>query len=205
MKVGLVGIVPGNVMNVYRALLKVGIESVEIIQQNTKKFYEVLILPGVGHFQDAMESLKRLNFDEYIKIHVESGGKLLGICLGMQLLFEKSEEVKFNSTDRESEGLKLIKGNVIKLKSKILPHIGWNQITFLQETNCGISKFNNHYFYFVHSYKVVCDKELTIAETEYDGEKIPAIIKYKNIVGIQFHPEKSHTDGLSLLSEVIKC
>lgn len=206
-KVGLVAAVPGNVMNLYRALSSCStVDSVEIIQEYPNRSYETLILPGVGHFQDAVEKLYEAKLDEYIINHVLSGGKLIGICLGMQLLFEKSEEVKSENTFTQIDGLGILKGTVVKLKSKTLPHIGWNSISFENsKSKCELSKYDNRYFYFVHSYKVLCDDELIVAKTEYDGETIPAIVRCENVIGIQFHPEKSHKDGLMLLNEVVRC
>lgn len=206
-KIGLIAAIPGNVMNLYRALSSCSnVDGVEIIQEYPNTTYETLILPGVGHFQDAIEKLYETKLDEYIKNHVTRGGKLIGICLGMQLLFEKSEEVKSGSSFTQIDGLGILKGRVVKLNSKTLPHIGWNSISVKNSNSkCELSKYDNRYFYFVHSYKALCDDELIVAKTEYDGEIIPAIVKYENVIGIQFHPEKSHKDGLALLNEVVRC
>jgi len=191
----------GNLDSVARAFEKIGVETKisrnkdEIINSNS------IILPGVGAFRDAINSLKEMNLIPVIKEHVNKGKFLIGICLGMQLLYEKSYE------NGEYEGLGLIKGSVKKLEIDLkVPHMGWNNLKFYK--NDEILNYINEddYVYFVHSYYVNSSNDELLAYTNY-GEIIPAIIRKDNIYGIQFHPEKSSNVGLNILKaygELIK-
>lgn len=165
--------------------------------------YDKLILPGVGAFGDAMEHLRERNMINAIKDFAASGKPMLGICLGMQLLFESSEE--FGS----HEGLGLIKGHVKAFdESKFsgplkVPHMGWNRI-FTKEHPLFVGLDEGHYLYFVHTYHVICtNAEDIIGETEY-GYKFTSAVAHKNIMGLQPHPEKSHENGLKILENFIK-
>lgn len=156
-----------------------------------------LILPGVGAFGDAMENLTNTGLIPTIRKFVESGKKLLGICLGAQLLYEKSFELG------EYEGLGFIKGEVIPFKGLIdkelkVPHMGWNELIF--NKNDKILKYikEKEQVYYVHSYFIKSEGTEIIASSEYDIN-VPGIVCYKNIYGMQFHPEKSGVTGLNLL------
>lgn len=156
-----------------------------------------LILPGVGAFGDAMENLTNTGLIPTIRKFVESGKKLLGICLGAQLLYEKSFELG------EYEGLGFIKGEVIPFKGLIdkelkIPHMGWNELIF--NKNDKILKYikKKEQVYYVHSYFIKSEGTEVIASSEYDIN-VPGIVCYENIYGMQFHPEKSGTTGLNLL------
>lgn len=156
-----------------------------------------LILPGVGAFGDAMENLTNTGLIPTIRKFVESGKKLLGICLGAQLLYEKSFELG------EYEGLGFIKGEVIPFKGLIdkelkIPHMGWNELIF--NKNDKILKYikEKEQVYYVHSYFIKSKGTEVIASSEYDIN-VPGIVCYENIYGMQFHPEKSGTTGLNLL------
>lgn len=156
-----------------------------------------LILPGVGAFGDAMENLTNTGLIPTIRKFVESGKKLLGICLGAQLLYEKSFELG------EYEGLGFIKGEVIPFKGLIdkelkIPHMGWNELIF--NKNDKILKYikEKEQVYYVHSYFIKSEGTEVIASSEYDIN-VPGIVCYENIYGMQFHPEKSGTTGLNLL------
>lgn len=156
-----------------------------------------LILPGVGAFGDAMENLTNTGLIPTIRKFVESGKKLLGICLGAQLLYEKSFELG------EYEGLGFIKGEVIPFKGLIdkelkIPHMGWNELVF--NKNDKILKYikEKEQVYYVHSYFIKSEGTEVIASSEYDIN-VPGIVSYENIYGMQFHPEKSGTTGLNLL------
>ncbi|MDR0676568.1 MAG: imidazole glycerol phosphate synthase subunit HisH [Elusimicrobiota bacterium] len=193
----------------------------QIIITNDKKILgksKAIILPGVGAFGEAMKNLEKLDLIDFIKISVCQEKKLfLGICLGFQLLFEKSYELG------EFDGLGIIKGEVKKfdeLKMKV-PHIGWNKVHFENKYFEKSEKFetsifdgieNDSYFYFVHSYFVELDenfenKNIDIKKftTEYENKTFLSGINYnKNIFGVQFHPEKSQNNGIKLLENFLK-
>lgn len=190
----------GNLNSIQNALEKLGHES--MITHKSEDLYAAdgIILPGVGAFNDAIKSLKATGLVEDIVKCVEDGKPLLGICLGMQLLYEKSYE------DGEWEGLGILKGNVVKFDESLkVPHMGWNNLTFKREDP--ILKYikQDDYIYFVHSY-YVDTLEDAIAYTEY-GVQVPAIVGKGSVYGMQFHPEKSGEVGLNLLKafgELIK-
>lgn len=190
----------GNLNSIQNALEKLGYES--MITHKSEDLYAAdgIILPGVGAFNDAIKSLRATGLVEDIVKCVEDGKPLLGICLGMQLLYEKSYE------DGDWEGLGILKGNVVKFDDSLkVPHMGWNNISFKREDP--ILKYikEDDYIYFVHSY-YVDTLEDAIAYTEY-GVKVPAIVGKGSVYGMQFHPEKSGEVGLNLLKafgELIK-
>jgi glutamine amidotransferase len=193
----------GNLASVKNAFAKLGKETV--VESNPANFknYDKLILPGVGAFGDAMEHLRERDMIPAIKEFAASGKPILGICLGMQLLFESSQEFG------EHEGLGLIKGHVQAFdESKFseplkVPHMGWNRM-FTKEHPLFNGLDEEHYLYFVHSYHVVCtNEEDTIGTTEY-GYKFTSAVAHGNIMGIQPHPEKSHENGLKILENFIK-
>lgn len=157
-----------------------------------------IILPGVGAFEDAARKLRDSGLDKVIKKECASGKPLLGICLGMQLLFERSFEYG------EHEGLGLIKGSIRPISDVIdttlkVPHIGWNALHFGNEKD-ELFKYLNEgdFVYFVHSYYGADCDESVIATTEYSAE-LTAAVRNKNVCGVQFHPEKSERVGLSIL------
>lgn len=193
----------GNLASVKNAFAKQGKETV--VESNPEKFkdYDKLILPGVGAFGDAMEHLRERNMIDAIKEFASSGKPIIGICLGMQLLFESSEEFG------KHEGLGLIKGTVTAFDtSKFseplkVPHMGWNRM-FTTNHPLFENLDEEHYLYFVHTYHVNCtNKEDIIGETEY-GYKFTSAVAHNNIMGIQPHPEKSHENGLKILENFIK-
>ncbi len=196
--IGIVDYNMGNLASVINAFAKVGADTRVESDPSRLKEYDKLILPGVGAFGDAMEHLKDRGMDSAVKEFASSGKPLLGICLGMQLLFDSSEE--FGT----SEGLGLIEGKVIAFdESKFdhalkVPHMGWNEL-FVQN-NCplfnGLDK--EFYLYFVHSFHAVCDDKYAIGKTFYGYEFVSAVNK-DNIYGIQPHPEKSHENGLKII------
>lgn len=193
----------GNLASVQNAFAKIGVQTV--IESNPEKFkeYDKLILPGVGAFGDAMQHLREREMIEAIKEFAASSKPILGICLGMQLLFESSEEFG------EHEGLGLIKGKVVafdnsKFKNALkVPHMGWNRM-FTKEHPLFKGLDEEHYLYFVHSLHVVCtNKEDSIGKTFY-GYEFTSAVAHKNIMGIQPHPEKSHENGLKILENFTK-
>ena len=200
MKIGIVDYNMGNLASVKNAFDKIG-ASAEIVKDADKiKNYDKLILPGVGAFGDAMKHLKESNLDEAIKDFVKSGKFLLGVCLGMQLLFEKSEEFG------EHEGLGFIKGEVIyfdkeRVGNRKIPHMGWNKL--FNKDSILFKGLNNPYLYFVHSLHVVCDEKYVIGKTIYGYEFVSSVNK-DNIFGFQPHPEKSHNEGLKILKNFVE-
>ncbi|MFU8792635.1 MAG: imidazole glycerol phosphate synthase subunit HisH [Acholeplasmataceae bacterium] len=192
----------GNLDSVFRGFERAGIKTIiskdpKVIERATS-----LILPGVGAFEDAMQALRDSQLIPLIKKHVASGKYLFGICLGMQLLYEKSYEHGL------FEGLGLLKGQIDYLDIDLkVPHMGWNNLKFSQPNDPILSQINaDDYVYFVHSYYVNGLKEDVVAYTSY-GVDVPAIVHHKNIYATQFHPEKSGRVGLNILKaygELIK-
>ncbi len=191
----------GNIASVSRAFEKVGIQTKISGNIDEIKNADSLILPGVGAFRDAINLLNNMNLAPVIKEHVEKGKFLIGICLGMQLLYEKSYE------NGEYEGLGLIEGSVKKLDIGLkVPHMGWNKLKFNKDDE--ILKYikEDDYVYFVHSYYINSLNKELLAYTNYE-EIVPAIVRKGNVYGIQFHPEKSSEVGLNILKaygEMIK-
>lgn len=201
--VGIIDYNMGNLASVQNAFLKLGEESV--VESDPLKFakYDKLILPGVGAFGDAMEHLRSRDMIRAIKDFAVSKKPMMGICLGMQLLFESSEEFGAH------EGLGLIKGSVKAFDTTAfstplkVPHMGWNRM-FTKEHPLFVGLDEAHYLYFVHSYHVVCSNpEDIIGESEY-GYRFTSAVAHENIMGIQPHPEKSHQNGLKILENFIK-
>lgn len=184
----------GNLRSVQKGFEKVGFNAVVTDERKMIEDASHLVLPGVGAFKDCMHNLKERGLVDPILKGIEKGKPFLGICLGLQLLFEKSEE--FGS----HEGLGLIKGKVVKFpKSELkVPHMGWNSVKIMSDTPLLRRIEDNSYFYFVHSYYVVPDDNVTATITEYGLEFTSSIVK-DNIFACQFHPEKSQKDGLKIL------
>lgn len=197
----------GNLKSVKNALNFIGIESKISSNEDDIRNAKALILPGVGAFPDAMDNIEKLSLDKVIKEEVEKGKPLLGICLGMQLLFEKGFE------GLERKGLGLLQGSIVKMKDDKdknvkIPHIGWNNLLYNQKDELFNNIEEGNFVYFVHSYYAqgYRDEDL-VAYCEYGDLKIPAVVRCKNVMGAQFHPEKSGTVGLNILrnfGELIK-
>jgi len=158
------------------------------------------ILPGVGSFNQGMYNLTKSNFNEAILKYVKSGNFLMGICLGMQLLFNESEE--YSGVD----GLNLISGkcNKIPTNSVRVPHIGWNEVNFSKQNALLETIEDKSDFYFVHGYHVECKNYENILSTSSHGINFVSAIQNKNITGVQFHPEKSQSAGLSLIKNFLE-
>ena len=192
----------GNLASVYNACKLIDQKAVIVQDPNELKKYDKVILPGVGAFGDAMEHLNTTGMKDAIKEYAKSGKPMIGICLGMQLLFESSEEFGIN------EGLGLIEGKVIafdKIKMDMenhkVPHMGWNRIFTKQ--NKLFDRLENPYLYFVHSYHVVTQDIYTIGTTHY-GYDFASAVQKENIYGLQPHPEKSHDNGIQILKNFMK-
>ena len=177
----------GNLHSVYKALKFIGAEAEVTKDINTIEKSDAVVFPGVGAFGAVMSSIRQNGLEDIIKKVATSKKSFLGICVGMQVLFEEGEE------NPEEKGLGVLKGKVVRFKkAKKIPHIGWNDV-------------NDKKYYFVHSYYVLPeDKNIVYAETEYDGEKFISIIKKNNLLAVQFHPEKSGDAGLELLGDFVK-
>jgi len=200
--IGIVDYNMGNLASVINAFAKVGTDATLESDPSKLKQYDKLILPGVGAFGDAMEHLKENGMHEAVIAFANSGKPLLGICLGMQLLFESSEE--FGST----QGLGLIPGKVVAFDEaqfdhpQKVPHMGWNELFQKKETALFKDLKDDFYLYFVHSYHAVCDDKYAIGKTHYGYEFVSAV-QNNNIYGIQPHPEKSHENGLQIIENFV--
>lgn len=181
----------GNLFSLKNALETVGLNA--IISETLKelKNIDAIALPGVGNFSAAVKKIKPAY--EFIKTVVDNGTPILGICLGMQLFFQKSDE-------GDGYGLGLFEGKNIRLSSTVkIPHMGWNALQIIAQNEILDNIENQSFVYFVHSlYPVPVDKKIIATETEY-GELFTSMIAYKNIFGTQFHPEKSGKIGLEIL------
>jgi len=201
--IGIVDYNMGNLASVINAFAKVGADASLESDPSKLSQYDKLILPGVGAFGDAMEHLKENGMDKAVKAFAASGKPLLGICLGMQLLFESSEE--FGST----EGLGLIPGKVVAFDESAfdhplkVPHMGWNELFQQKNTALFDGLDKDFYLYFVHSFHAVCDDKYAIGKTHYGYEFVSAV-QNGNIYGIQPHPEKSHDNGLKIIENFTK-
>lgn len=195
--VGIIDYGVGNLFSLKSSFAYIGINA-EIVK-NEKEIAKCdrIILPGVGAFGDAANALKNTGLDVVVKKIANEGMPLMGICLGMQLLFEKGLEFG------EHEGLGLIPGKVVSIEPLIngnkLPHIGWNEL-HLSENKGDIYKYtdNGEFVYFVHSFHAECPEEYITAKTEY-GSLLTASVQKNNVMGAQYHPEKSGDAGLMIL------
>jgi glutamine amidotransferase len=182
----------GNLRNVMRACREVGAEAVVSSESSVLDKGDAMILPGVGAFGEAMKRIDALGLRSVILDHVRGGRPLLGICLGMQILFERSDESPGVS------GLGVVSGSVEKFSAGVkIPHIGWNDVS--PSVSSPLFRGHGHggVFYFVHSYFVGRIPE-TVALTAH-GVEFSASIRKENIYGVQFHPEKSQAAGLAVL------
>ncbi|RYG74283.1 imidazole glycerol phosphate synthase subunit HisH [Lentibacillus lipolyticus] len=187
----------GNIKSLQFALTSIGLDAKLTTDASVIHDSDGIILPGVGAFRDAMESLRNLNLTELLQQEAAAGKPLLGICLGMQLLFDKSYE------DGEWRGLGLLQGSADRISGEVkVPHMGWNTLTHHQESSLLNDIPDESYVYFVHSYAVRSyPQQQLVSSTDYGG-LIPAIVQKDNLIGMQFHPEKSGEIGLQLLKNV---
>lgn len=186
----------GNLKSVYNALVKINCSCIISSDIEEIRKADKLILPGVGAFKDCMDNLNRVKLVEIIKEEANKGKPLLGICLGMQVLFEKGYE------GEERLGLGLLKGSIQKMEDTTvkIPHIGWNNLERNKEDNLLKGIKENPYVYYVHSYRATdYDNADLIGYSMYGDLKIPGLFRKGNIIGAQFHPEKSGEDGLNIL------
>lgn len=187
----------GNLFSLKSSLDAIGAEAVVTSDADRLHSADHIILPGVGAFADARDKLRRVGLDEVIVREADAGKPLLGICLGMQMLFDKSYEYG------EHKGLGLIHGEVRPIAEKIpadlkIPQIGWNALRFRRETPLFKYIKDGDFVYFVHSYAAMNCDDAVIADTEY-GAPLTAAAARDNVFGCQFHPEKSGPIGLNIL------
>lgn len=190
----------GNLTSLIRALEHLGASPTRLKEPTDQSQFQAALLPGVGAFPNAMSSLKALGWDQWISELVATERPLLGICLGMQLLFDSSEEIE------KCDGLKLIPGEVSKLDSRgdRIPHIGWSEVRWTQPSPLSEGLEEGAAMYHVHSF--VCrpmNQVSELATAEHGEVFTTAAWNGKNVFGVQFHPEKSSEDGLRLLNNFI--
>ena len=192
----------GNLFSLKSSFAAIGQEAVVTADPEELKQADRLILPGVGAFRDAAEKLRRSGMDQALKEEVARGKLLLGICLGMQMLFERSFEYG------EHEGLGLLKGEIRPISERIptglkIPQMGWNSLHILRDAPLLKDTREGEYVYFVHSYSAVNCEESLLAVTNY-GTAVTACVGKNNVYGCQFHPEKSGEVGLQMLKAFCK-
>lgn len=184
----------GNVKSVLNACKRIGLDAVVSRDKEEIRNADGIILPGVGSFPIAMQNLEKYDLIDILDEARKKGTPIIGICLGMQILFENGVEVK------NTKGLGYLKGNVDLIKtSEKLPHMGWNGLIFNKQDDIlkYISELDD--VYFVHSYMADFIDDEVVCYAEYGGIKIPAIVKKGNVLGCQFHPEKSGEVGEKIL------
>ena len=194
MNVAIIDYGVGNLRSVEKAFAATDCEAIVSSDEKDLRAAERLVLPGVGAFGACMKALSERGFDRLVRERVEEGTPLLGVCVGMQLLFEESDE--FGATP----GLGLLPGKVRRFSDElVVPHVGWNRIGQVCEHPIFDGVANGSFFYFVHSYYCEpAEKSVVAGETEY-GIKYASVVAKANICGVQFHPEKSQDAGLRLL------
>ena len=205
--VGVIDYDAGNVRSVMKAVEKLGAEAV--LTSDTRKLDECssIILPGVGSFGKAMDNLRQRQLDTWLLRTVKEGRLLLGICLGLQMLFDRSFE------DGEWKGLGLIPGEVVRFGKENdpdwhdalkIPHMGWNELVCNREDPIGDGIAKGEYAYFVHSYYArPADWDDVVYYADY-SIRVPGVVRKDNVIGMQFHPEKSSDTGMRLLKNFLK-
>lgn len=190
----------GNIRSVEKALILLGEEPVITRDRQMIRRADKVILPGVGAFGDAMANLKKYELDKMIFETVEEKKPLLGICLGLQLLFEQSDEAK------GVDGLGILKGKIRRIPEKSgikIPHMGWNSLALKNNGRLFRNMEQNEYVYFVHSYYLEAQEEQIVKATTEYGVEIHASVEKDNLFACQFHPEKSGSTGLKILNNFI--
>jgi len=210
-KISIVNYDCGNLKSISSALREIGAKNINLVNSEKEIMTsDCLILPGVGAFGHAMQKLKNNNLVNPIKRYVEKGGKIMGICLGMQMLFDTSEEMGFHKGFGFIKGkIKILENNKIPNNYKV-PNVGWRAIfrnknsknwngTILSDNK------NNDFMYFVHSYVAypICENNI-LAFSDHNGLFFPAVVASENVFGCQFHPEKSGLVGLKILRQFLK-
>ncbi len=193
-KVAIIDYDAGNVKSIGNMLSFLGVDYIITSDKNKIKAQDKVIFPGQGHFEQAMKKLKAFDMVSFIQDLTSSDKDFLGICLGLQILFEKSEEAP------NIEGLKIFKGDVLKFKKGKTPQIGWSEI----KTTENNTFLDDEYFYFVNSYYInPLDKNIVSSTSNYYID-YPSSIQYKNVTAVQFHPEKSSIQGMNFFKKWLK-
>ncbi|SDJ61282.1 imidazole glycerol phosphate synthase subunit HisH [Salimicrobium halophilum] len=203
--IGIIDYGMGNLFSVSKALERLEVDYIIGDHPDMLEDAQALILPGVGAFPDAMKALKEHGFIKFIHKKIEEGVPFYGICLGMQLLFEASEE------GGETEGLGIFPGTIRRFEGKTaegktykVPHMGWNQLEIHKPDHFVMENVGEEYVYFVHSYVVdTKDESILLATADYH-QQVPAIVGKGNVMASQFHPEKSGRAGMQLLDNFCK-
>lgn len=191
----------GNIKSVEKALQKLGAEVVITKDPQEILSADKVILPGVGAFGDAMNNLRKYGLDEVIHQVVEKGTPFLGICLGLQLLFERSDE------SPEAVGLGILKGEILRIpdaEGLKIPHMGWNSLHLQNNGRLFKGLKENDYVYFVHSYYLKAEEEEIVKATTNYSVNIHASVEKDNVFACQFHPEKSSDVGLQILKNFVE-
>ena len=190
----------GNLRSVEKAFAATGCDALISGDEETLRAAQRLVLPGVGAFGACMKALKERGFDLLVREKASEGTPLLGVCVGMQMLFEESDE--FGSTP----GLGLLRGTVRRFGNElVVPHVGWNRIHQKREHALFEGIGDGAFCYFVHSfYCQPRDRDVVVGETEY-GQRYASVVARGNICGVQFHPEKSQDVGLRMLRNFVRC
>jgi imidazole glycerol phosphate synthase glutamine amidotransferase subunit len=188
--IGVIDYRAGNLQSVANALDRLRVPFAVCERSDQVAEAERIILPGVGHFGAAARALAETGTGEALRVAAEAGKPILGICLGMQLLLEESDEAP------GVPGLGLLPGGNVRLEASRVPHMGWNRVRW---------GAGEDYYYFAHSYVAAPRSEHVVATTEVDGHEIPVAIGRGATVGVQFHPEKSGERGLELIEEFCRC
>lgn len=191
----------GNLRSVQKAFERIGADAEICPSPDGLKSADKIVLPGVGAFRDAIHELKAKNFIDAIHKHIEAERPFLGICLGLQLLLDKSYE------DGEYEGLGIIPGEVVRFENAPdlkVPHMGWNLIERKKENPLLDGIPEDAHFYFVHSYYVVPENESDIATETGHGVRFCSMVSLGNLYATQFHPEKSQSAGLRILKNFVE-
>ncbi len=186
----------GNLKSVEKALLRLGEEAVVSRERETILEADKVILPGVGSFGDAMGKLREFGLDKVIYEVVEKGTPFLGICLGLQLLFERSDEAP------GVKGLGILKGEILRIpayEGLKIPHMGWNSLELKNSGHLFEGLPQNPYVYFVHSYYLKAEEEDIVKASTWYSTEIHASVEKDNVFACQFHPEKSSNTGLQIL------
>lgn len=185
----------GNIRSVEKALIHIGCEVTVTSDPAVLLAADAAVLPGVGSFGDAMNELRKRDLEAPIRAFIEAGKPFLGICLGLQILFESSEE------SPGVKGLGLLQGKIVRIPAEEglkIPHMGWNSLQVKKEGGLFTGTDTEPYMYFVHSYYLKAEEDIVTATAQY-GVNIHAAVQKDNVMACQFHPEKSGAAGLKLL------
>ncbi len=193
MKIRIYNYGASNLYSIFSAIKKLNDDTKVVEELEESENLNILVLPGVGNFSQASKSIKKSR--EKILNLAERGTLVLGICLGLHMFYEESEE-------GEGEGLGALKGKVTKIKKGKVPHMGWSYTKFVKENVFFPKDIEGEWFYYAHSYQVPYDERLVYAFAENGGNKIPAVVIDGNFFGLQFHPEKSGKAGRKVLENV---